>query len=274
MSDSIDALSALWQESERRLYPLATTVPQKYEQVVRLARAVANTLAHVASSDALAAAWGQRSAAVAAASLESGVPLGDLPELDVAGVAFALRHREVRAIEHEQAQRVLVAAARDRGDEWVVLHERGTPIHGLMDPYQAVEMHLASGTAIVSTVEPSLTTGAATYVLSVVRMDPESGVIVDVDPRIAEVIEVDDGDSFERERADVSMLAAVNSAFPFVDALARFLIGKAGGAAAARTARRPRTCQQTCQHTNRFAARIAASSIACCWPSTAGTNTG
>ena len=72
----------------------------------------------------------------------------------------------------------------------MTLASRGTLVHGLSDPYEAVEMHVGSGIAIVSSVEPDLGTGAANYVLSVIELDPATATLVDMDPRIAPHVDI------------------------------------------------------------------------------------
>ena len=203
MTIPIEALRAMWHESERKMYPLATTSSVKYEQVIRLARALADDLVNVTTSDELAEQWEHRSSLVQVASARAGTPLGDLPETDVAGVAFVLRHNEIRVREHHQHLTELISAARADGRPWVTLHERGNLDHGLMDPYQAVEMHLESGVGIVSSVEPNPANGRASHVLTVICLDPLTGVPTDVDPGIIDPRELDDLDSFAANRADI-----------------------------------------------------------------------
>lgn len=194
------ALHALWTESERKLYPLATTSPAKYQQLVLLAREVANQLTESVTVDQLAEMWERHEEVLGEASTQTGLPLADLPATEVAGVGFALRLNEVKAIQHQRQQQDLVAAARQGGERWVLLHEKGSLAHGVLDPYQAIEMHLGSGAAIVSSVEPNPVDGQANYVLTVIRMDTESGLPVDVDPGIAEVQEHNDQAKFAAAR--------------------------------------------------------------------------
>jgi hypothetical protein len=203
MTIPIDALRALWHESERKMYPLATSAPVKYQQVILLARAVANELADTTSSDALARRWEDRAAMVQTVATRQGVPLGDLPETDVAGVAFVLRHNEIRAREHQEAMIRTVATARNSGQSWVILHERGNLQHGLMDPYQAIEMHLATGLGLVTSVESNPADGQANYVLTIIRMDPTTGAATDMDPRILDATERSTVASYTASRAEV-----------------------------------------------------------------------
>ncbi len=199
----LEALRAQWKEAERRMYPLATTAPAKYEQVVRIARQLANDLASVTTETDLVAAWDDHGQRTGVAAANANVPLGDLSGVDVAGTGFALRDAEIRSLGHQRDQQQLVAAAHARGDAWVRLHETGDLSRGLYDPYQAIDLHLASGAAIVASVETEPSTGAANHVLTVIKMDPFSGVPTDIEPGIADVQEHADEGSFERARSQL-----------------------------------------------------------------------
>lgn len=203
---STEALRALWRESERKMYPLATNAPEKYQQVIRLARQIADDLSSIVTVDSLIEEWDLRERAVREAVDAIEVPLGDLPSDDVAGVGFALRDAEVRALEHQHDQQQRVAMARKKGSMWATLHETGSLKSGLADAYQAIEMHLDSGAAIVASVELDPATGAANYVLTVIEMDISNGAPVDIDPGIADVQEFSDLDRFSEARTSLRAL--------------------------------------------------------------------
>jgi hypothetical protein len=124
------------------------------------------------------------------------VTLGDLPAVHIAGVGFALRDAELRASAHQGDQIQIVAEARSSGAAWAKLHETGDLSVGLADPYQSIELHLATGVAIVSAVESNPATMLPNYVLTVIRMDPVTAVPTDIDPGIVDVQELNDVDSF------------------------------------------------------------------------------
>lgn len=188
------------------MYPLATSAPASYEQLIRIARAVANALASVTSTEQLASAWPTASEVVTSVAESSGLPLGGLPVDHVAGVAFAVRDREIRAVEHQQKQLHLIEAAIAANQDWVLMHEQGSVEHGLMNAYQAIELHRPTGVALVSAVEQNPADGAANYVLTVIRMDPASGSPTDIDPGIAETQEHADPAAFEAARAALRKL--------------------------------------------------------------------
>ena len=188
-SPGIDALRALWAQAENQMYPLAAVSPEKYEQLIRLAREAANDLAAAVTPVQLAQRWAEGAAIVEAASTRAQLPLGDLPVGEVAGVAFALRDAELRAIETQRKLEHAIAEAQTAGNDWVVIHEKGNLERGLLDAYQAIEMHLPTGAAIVASVEPNPGDGRANHVLTVIRLDPSTGATVDLNPGIAETQE-------------------------------------------------------------------------------------
>ncbi|WP_394932674.1 hypothetical protein [uncultured Ilumatobacter sp.] len=204
-----DALDAQWRESERRMYPLATTSPEKYETLVRVARRVANDLNSVRSTSGLYQTWPEAEERTQVASRSLDISLGDLPITDVAGVGYALRAAELRGIEHQEEQRRLVAQARTENAEWVTLHSQGDVEQGLMNAYQAIEMHLGSGVAIVSSVESNPATSRANYVLTVIQMDAMTAAVVDIDPGIADPQEHDDVALFTQARRRLEEVVAL-----------------------------------------------------------------
>jgi hypothetical protein len=175
-----------WAESERRLYPLATTSPARYEQAIRLVRAVADGLRATDSVDALLVQWTDATSIVATAASEHGLAIGDLPVEHIAGAAFALRAGELSAAEQQRRQREAIEEARTAGLSWVTLQERGDLGAGLIDPFHSIEMHVPTGLAIVTTVEMDPSTGGPNHVLAVAALDPATGGLIDADPGVAD----------------------------------------------------------------------------------------
>jgi len=180
------ALRSSWRASEQALYSLGGGDVGRYERAVQLVRAIVDELQGITSTAALVDRWPEAGGIVAAAVERVGLALGSLPVDQVAGAAFALRHGALQADETRRARSELIAAARQEGADWVVLHESGDLLAGFADPYGTTRMHLASGLAIVAAVQPELTTGATVRTLTVVRLDPLTGDLVDDDPGIAD----------------------------------------------------------------------------------------
>ena len=199
--DPTEVPAAYWAEGERRLYPLATVDADAYMEAVKLVRAVADGLADVTDLDELAERWERRSELVAEAARTSGARLGTVVgETEAAGAGFALRRRELLAERSERRRREAIAAARRAGRAWAVLHERGDLAAGLADPYQCMELHLATGLAVVSTVEPDPSTMTPNYVVSVAAAGDEDGQTAGLDQASFEDLETPDSEQFQRNR--------------------------------------------------------------------------
>ncbi len=199
-ADPTAALAAHWNESERRLYPTATTNPDAYESAVRLVRAVADALAAVSDLEELAQRWEHRTAILdeAAAAAGEAVAYG-LGEATV-GCGFAVRRRELQGELAEREHRERVAAARDAGETWAVIHEQGDLGSRLVDPYQCIELHLATGLAVVSMVEPDPSTMTPVYVVTVTAMYAEPAATPTVEAGSFEDLETADPETFDDNR--------------------------------------------------------------------------
>jgi len=181
------ALRASWRAAEQSVYAIGGGDVERYERVVRLVRGVVDELVDTESTVELVERWPLAGDLVAAAAGRTGLPLGSLPVDQVAGAGFALKHSALQAVEVRRARVELIAEARREGDTWVVLHETGDPLAGFADPYGSRRMHLASGLAIVAGVLPDARTGAPIRTLTVVKLDPQTGDLLDDDPGIADL---------------------------------------------------------------------------------------
>ncbi len=199
VADPTAVLAAHWNESERRLYPTATTNPDAYQSAVKLVRAVADALAPVSDLAALVERWEHRSAILDEAAGAAGVPVAAGLEEATAGCGFAVRRRELLAERAERRHRESIAAAREAGQVWAVIHEQGDLDAGLADPYQCMELHLPTGLAVVSMVEPDPSTMTSLYVVTVTETG-ESGGASEVDAGDFEDLETADPERFEDNR--------------------------------------------------------------------------
>ena len=71
---------------------------------------------------------------------------------------------------------------------------------GLADPYQCMELHLATGLAVVSTVEPDPSTMTPNYVVSVAAAGDEDSQTAAIDPASFEDLETPDPEQFQQNR--------------------------------------------------------------------------
>lgn len=171
---TLDPLVLRWETAERQLSATVLAAPERYELCLRLVRALADELRTSRTMEELASAYpaGRPLAARVAGAL--GVSAEGLA-LDLAvGAAFCLRYREL-LVETRRAGRVeRIRAARERGEEWVVLHATGAGDGPPDPPWRRLEMHLPSGRGILASVEESVE-GPPEYGVEVVLLDPESG---------------------------------------------------------------------------------------------------
>jgi hypothetical protein len=181
------ALRSSWRAAEQALYSIGGGDVERYERTVKLVRGVVDELSDADSTVELVERWRDAGEIVDAASARTGLALGSLPVDQVAGAGFALKHAALHAAETRRARTELIAAARDEAVDWVVLHESGDPLAGFADPYGSTRMHLRTGLAIVAGVLPDPGTGAPVRTLTVVRLDPLTGDLVDDDPGVADL---------------------------------------------------------------------------------------
>lgn len=184
-----EATRALWIECERQLYPMAVSDSIRYQRIIVVVRALADEMNSVTSIEQLLDMWPQALEMLAAVVSARGLSAGNLPQEQVAGAAFALREREIKAQSDRQARQDRIGAARLSGDAWVLLDESGELDSGLTNPYQCTEMHVASGLAVMALVQSDSCDGAPSFVVSVIRLDPLSGELLDATPGIEDWVE-------------------------------------------------------------------------------------
>ena len=197
---SIEAARALWAACERQLYPMAVSDSSRYERTIVAVRALANEMSNIASIEKLVAMWpkaGERFVSVVSAH---GFSAWSLPQEQVTGAAFALREREIKEQSRRQAQQTRIATARQSSEAWVLLEEGGKIDAGLIDPYRCTEMHVASGLALMSLVQPDPNSGAVIFVLAVIKLDPLTGELLDSAPGIEDWVEHTQQEDFVAHR--------------------------------------------------------------------------
>ena len=199
-ADPTAVLAAYWNESERRLYPTATTNPDAYQSAVTLVRAVADALAAVADLEDLAERWEHRSAILDEAVRATGESIAYGLTEATAGCGFAFRRRELLAERAERRRRESISAARQAGRAWAVIHEQGDLGSGLVDPYQCMEVHLPTGLAVVSMVEPDPSTMTPLYVVTVTETGEPGGGTPGIGAGSFEDLETADVELFEDNR--------------------------------------------------------------------------
>jgi hypothetical protein len=109
-----------------------------------------------------------------------GVPLAQVGDVElVADAAFHLRYRELTAQRHRDEVADAIAAARARGDTWVVVAESGRQDAPALQPYQRIEMRLADGWALSGWIDVDPHTLVPVHGLEELRLDPRTGAVTD-----------------------------------------------------------------------------------------------
>jgi hypothetical protein len=164
-----------WEAAEQRLYPALMAWPEGYERSIALARAVADELGCVRTTESLADAYAQGVNITAAAARRHMLPTDGIDLELVAGAGFCLRYREiVTETQREEVARI-VGEARARGQEWVVIHEARPWQQRPFPPWRRVEMHLPEGTGLHEWVEESLEGAGVEFGVEIVPLDPKTG---------------------------------------------------------------------------------------------------
>ena len=153
--------------AEARLYPLAMVDPSRYERATAMVGLVAAELRRSCRSvDEVLARREELLAALPRLSDDSGVGMADLVPADVVDAASALVCRQLQAHGAAATWHARIDEARRAGREWLVVEP--DPMAVMAGVHQSVELHLPTGSAVVSTVEAATSGGTATYRLELV----------------------------------------------------------------------------------------------------------
>ena len=178
MADQAADLLARWRQADERLYPMVMVEPHRYTQVVSVVRAASDQLASETCLDDLVEARRGGRAVVTRAAEAVGVPLAQVGDIElVADAAFHLRYRELTAQRHRDEVTDAIAAARARGDHWVVIAESGRQDAPAVQPYQRIEMRLADGWALRGWIDVDPYTLAPVHGLDELQLDPRTGAV-------------------------------------------------------------------------------------------------
>ncbi len=171
----LDELARRWQAAEEKLYPVVLVRPDAYASALTLVRAVVDRLHEYETPEALATAYAHSAQLVADVVRDSSVVTEGLDLGLVAGAAFNIRHRDLRAAAQREQAKQRIVAARAAGDTWVVLYETGRPELAPLSPYRRLEMRVADGLGLHASVTIDPTTGGPLYAVEMVQLDPVTG---------------------------------------------------------------------------------------------------
>ena len=166
-----------WDEAEARLFPTVMARPDLYQQSVSMIQRLLALLRETCPDLASLLAAHERGGDLAAdlsPDLAEQADAGIRPDL-VAAAACAMRYRELVASLAAQGRLAALAAARDRGQAWAVVTESGSPDRAPFVPYQRIEAEVATGRAVIISIEPDETLSRAVHRLDEGQVDLVTG---------------------------------------------------------------------------------------------------
>jgi hypothetical protein len=171
-----------WDEAEARLFPQVMARPDLYQQSISMIGRILARLRETCPDLPTLVAAHERGGDLAAQDLANGVAEGVRPDL-VAAAACAMRYRELVASQDAHGRLEALARARAEGLSWVVVQETGSPDRAPYVPYQRIEAEVASGRAVIISIEPDETLSRAVHRLDEGWVDARTGGL-----RIGEVV--------------------------------------------------------------------------------------
>jgi hypothetical protein len=168
-----------WDEAEARLFPTVMARPDLYQQsVITIQRLLGRLRENCPDLPALLAAHERGGDLVAeqlaAADLADVLDAGIQTDL-VAAAACAMRYRELVASLAAEGRLAALARARGRDESWTVVEETGSEDRAPFIPYQRIEVEVASGRAVIISIEPDETLSRAVRRLDRGQIDLVTG---------------------------------------------------------------------------------------------------
>lgn len=178
-AEALHRARARWRAAEDRLFPVALVDPDGYRRLLSVVAVLLQKLrASTTSLDHLLELDSHPAPLVASASVHGAA---DRMALEA---AFAVRDRELVAAAERDRRTRAIAAARNAGETWVDLEGSWEAV--CRTGTRHTEMYLASGRALVATVDPY---SGDPHRLEVVLLDSDTGTPVeatDQDQRFAD----------------------------------------------------------------------------------------
>lgn len=163
-----------WGRAGDRLWPVAMVDGVSYQHAARLVGVLLTELrARVSTFDELLDLDADPSPLLAGLG-DDGAAAGAPGQRLVVDCALGMRGSELAAAAERDRRTAVIAAAREAGAEWVEL-ERPPPEAALC-ALRSVELHLASGTALLATADPY---AEPPFALEEVVLDRHSGAVAD-----------------------------------------------------------------------------------------------
>jgi hypothetical protein len=159
--------------AEDRLYPLALLDVERYQRGTALcALLLENLRTHAGDARTVLGRRDELLDLLPHLAEQTGLGLSGLQPETLVDAAAALRCRELEAAQAHGREQARLAAARESGEDWLV--DEPSPAAVLAGAFRRVELHVPTGTRLVSHVEAGTAGRPTTYHLDLVPTDPET----------------------------------------------------------------------------------------------------
>jgi hypothetical protein len=163
--------AARLRSAEDRLYPLALLDAERYQRGTALCALLLEDLrTHASDTPAVLGRRDELLDLLPHLAEQTGLGLSGLERETLVDAASALRCRELEAAQAHGREQERLAAAREAGEEWLV--DEPDPAAVLAGAFRRVELHVRTGTRLVSRVEAGTAGRPTTYHLDLVPADP------------------------------------------------------------------------------------------------------
>jgi len=164
-----------WDAAEARLFPLVMARPELYQRALAAIEQLLGRLREDCPDlGSLLAAQSRGGALVA--DDQSDWIAGIDPDL-IAAAACAMRYRELLVSLAAGERKAALARALADGLEWAVVAETGSPERAPYVPYQRVEAEVATGRAVIVSIEPDETLSRAVHRVELGQVDIATGAL-------------------------------------------------------------------------------------------------
>jgi hypothetical protein len=164
-----------WDAAEARLFPLVMARPELYQRALAaIERLLGRLREDCPDLGSLLAAQSRGGALVAddQADWIAGID----PDL-IAAAACAMRYRELLVSLAAGERKAALAQALADGLEWAVVAETGSPDQAPYVPYQRVEAEVATGRAVIVSIEPDETLSRAVHRVELGQVELATGAL-------------------------------------------------------------------------------------------------
>jgi hypothetical protein len=169
------AVLARFTAAEGRLYPMAMVDAERYQRATALVGLlVAQLRESCADLGAVLDRRGDLLEQLPVIADDAQLRLAGLPADDIVDAASALRCRELQAADGAAARNARMAHAKTAGQAWFVAEE-ADPEEVMAGSYRRVELHLPTGSTMITSMEAGRSGASASYQIELIPARTASG---------------------------------------------------------------------------------------------------